>query len=205
MVDARRSTSSLPYSFCLSMARRMPMPNSALSSNSEFDHAGPRPSEFTRVRRGRQVAAVDRRAAGGIRDQCAVAEQLRHHLDVRSFAATGAGAGELEQRLQQLRVLHLAVRELLARQLRDGQEVVPVLVVLLAQRRLRLHVDGAVLGFALALGRAHRDAQSAAGAIFRRDLQGVLQLGEFAPLGNRSLEALGRMIDDWRRRRPWRE
>ena len=61
-----------------------------------------------------------------------------HSRDVRSFAATGAGAGELKQRLQQLRVFHLAVRELLARQLGNRQEVVPVLVVLLAQRRLRL-------------------------------------------------------------------
>jgi GNAT superfamily N-acetyltransferase len=32
------------------------------------DHAGPRPSAFGRPRRRRQVAAVDRRAAGGVRD-----------------------------------------------------------------------------------------------------------------------------------------
>ncbi len=31
---------------CLSAARRKPRPNSALSSNSEFDQAGPRPSAF---------------------------------------------------------------------------------------------------------------------------------------------------------------
>ncbi len=147
------------------------------------------------VRRGRQVAAVDGRAAGRVGDQRAVAEQPGHQRDVRSFAATGAGAGELEQRLQQLLVLHLAVRELLARELGNLQEVVPVLVVLLAQRRLRLHVDGAVLGLALALGRADRDAQPATGAIFRRHLQRVLQLGEFAPLGDRRLEAFGRVID----------
>ena len=37
-----RQTSSRAYSFCLSTASRMPRPNSALSSNSELDHAGPR-------------------------------------------------------------------------------------------------------------------------------------------------------------------
>jgi hypothetical protein len=31
---------------CCSSAMRIPSPNSALSSNSEFDHAGPRPSRF---------------------------------------------------------------------------------------------------------------------------------------------------------------
>ncbi|MCK7519668.1 MAG: hypothetical protein MZV64_19050 [Ignavibacteriales bacterium] len=40
-------SSSRAYSFCLSSVRRMPRPNSALSSNSEFDQAGPRPSLFT--------------------------------------------------------------------------------------------------------------------------------------------------------------
>ena len=40
-------TSSRAYSFCLSTASRMPSPNSALSSNSELDQAGPRPSSFT--------------------------------------------------------------------------------------------------------------------------------------------------------------
>ena len=147
------------------------------------------------VRRCRQVAAVDRGAAGRVGDHSAVAEQPRHQRDVRSFAATGAGARELKQRLQQLLVLHLPVRELLARELGDLQEVVPILVVLLAQRRLRLHVDGAVLGLALALGRADRDAQSASGAIFRRHLQRVLQLGELAPLGHCRLEAFGSVID----------
>ena len=55
---------------------RKPRPNSALSSNSELHHAGPRPSAFLRVRRGRQVAAVNRGAAGGVGDDRAVAEQL---------------------------------------------------------------------------------------------------------------------------------
>ena len=67
----------------------------------------PRPSCVAAVGSGGQVAAVDGGAAGGVGDERAVAEQLRHQLDVRGFAAAGAGAGELEQRLQQLDVLHL--------------------------------------------------------------------------------------------------
>ena len=41
----------------------------------------------------------------------AIAEQLRDELDVRRFAAARAGARELEERLQQLRVLDLAEAE----------------------------------------------------------------------------------------------
>ena len=40
------STSSAAYSACLSTARRIPMLNLAAASNSEFDHAGPRPSRL---------------------------------------------------------------------------------------------------------------------------------------------------------------
>ena len=58
-----------------------------------------------RVRRGRQIAAVNRRAAGGVGDQQAIAEQLREQLDVRRFAAARAGARVLEQRLEELRAL----------------------------------------------------------------------------------------------------
>ena len=91
-------SSSAANSFCLSIETRKPRPNSALSSNSELHQVGPRPSAFVGVGRGRQVAAVNRGAAGGVGDHHAVAEQLREHLDVRRFAAAGARAGELEQR-----------------------------------------------------------------------------------------------------------
>jgi hypothetical protein len=85
-----------------------PRPNSALSSNSEFDQAGPRPSRVLRPGRGRQVAAVDRGAAGGVGHQQAVAEQLGEQLQVGRLAAAGAGAGKLEQRFQELRAAHRA-------------------------------------------------------------------------------------------------
>ncbi len=76
----------------------MPRPNSALSSNSELDQAGPRPSARLAVRGGGQVAAVDGGTAGGVGDQHPVAEHLGGQLDVGGLAAAGAGAGELEQR-----------------------------------------------------------------------------------------------------------
>src|SRR4051812_46047503 len=47
-----------------------------------------------RPRRRRQIAAEDRRTAGGICDDSAVAEELRHELQVGSLAASGAGAGK---------------------------------------------------------------------------------------------------------------
>ena len=37
----------------------------------------------------------------------AVAEQLRQQLEIRRLAAAGAGAGELEQRLQELHAAHI--------------------------------------------------------------------------------------------------
>ena len=99
---------------CASTPRRIPSPNSALSSNSELFHDGPAPLGVGRPRRGRQVRAVDRRATGGVGDDHAVAEELAHELDVRRLAAAGARAGELEQRLEHLRALHRVVRQQVA-------------------------------------------------------------------------------------------
>ena len=53
-------------------------------------------------RRDRQIAAVDRGAAGGVGDLRAVAEQLAEQLEIGRLTAATAGAGELEQRLQEL-------------------------------------------------------------------------------------------------------
>ncbi len=49
-----------------------------------------------RPRGGRQVAAVDGRAAGGIGHHHAVAIELGDKLEVRRLAAAGAGAGVLK-------------------------------------------------------------------------------------------------------------
>ena len=72
---------------------------------ASWTRPGRGPRALMRVGRGGQVAAVDRRAAGGVGDHHAVAEELRQQLDVGRLAAAGAGAGELEQRLQELRAL----------------------------------------------------------------------------------------------------
>src|SRR5690349_5124817 len=60
-----------------------------------------------RVGRGGEIAAVDGGAAGGVGDQHAVAEELRHEFDVRGFAAARAGARKFEERLHELDVFHL--------------------------------------------------------------------------------------------------
>jgi hypothetical protein len=57
------------------------------------------------VRRGRSRTAPDGGAAGGIGDVHLVAEELGSQLGIRSFAAAGAGAGELKQRLLELAAL----------------------------------------------------------------------------------------------------
>jgi len=86
--------------------RRNPKPNSALSSKSEFDQAGPRPSRL--VVNG-VVAGCRRRSRsiGGIRDEGAVAEQLREQFHVRRFATARTGARVLEERFEELRAFHV--------------------------------------------------------------------------------------------------
>ncbi len=145
----------------------MPRPNSALSSNSEFDHAGPAAVAIHRVRRGGQIAAVDGRAASGIRDHRPIAEQLRQQLDVGRFAATGAGARKLEQRLQQLHVFDVVSGQVLRSNSGRPRKKSQLRRSCSRNRRLRRHVDGFLLRFALALGRAHLHAQAATGAILR--------------------------------------
>src|SRR5690349_13835885 len=56
-----------------------------------------------RVRRRRQIAAVDRRTASGVGDQQPVAEELCQQFQVRSLATTGTRARVLKQRLEKLR------------------------------------------------------------------------------------------------------
>ena len=60
------------------------------------------PGGVDRPRRRRQVGAVDRRAAGRVGDDHPVAEELADEPDVGRLAAAGAGARELEQRLEHL-------------------------------------------------------------------------------------------------------
>ena len=155
-----------------------------------------------RPRRGRQVGAVDRRAAGGVGDDHAVAEELADELDVGRLAAAGAGAGELEQRLEHLRALHRVVRQQVAVEVRDREEVLPAAALDVAVDRHRFHVDRLVADLGLALGRAHVDAHAAAGAVVGRDLDGEVVPGEVLGPERLGEEAVGRAGRDRRRRTP---
>ena len=145
-----------------------------------------------RPRRGRQVAAVDRRAAGGVGDHQPVAEQLREQLDVRRLTAAGAGAGELEQRLEELGAADGAEVDPGAVGDRQRLEERDVLPLGGEQRLARGEVDRLAPGFA---GREHRaglDAQRAAGAVLDVDLQGVARVGQAAGVQRCRAERLGR-------------
>ena len=131
-----------------------------------------------RPRRGRQVAAVDRRAAGRVGDHQPVAEQLREELQVRRLAAARAGAGELEQRLQELGAAHRA--EVDPRPVARGQRLEERDVVPLGgdQRLARREVDRLADRVARRDDRARLDAQLAAGAVLDVDLQRVAGVGQ---------------------------
>ena len=144
---------------------------------------GVRPGRATplgvgRPRRRRQVAAVDRRAAGCVGDHQPVAEELREELDVRRLAAAGAGAGELEERLQELGAAHRA--EVDPRPVARGQRLEERDVVPLGgdQRLARCEVDRLADRVSRRDGRARFDAQLAAGAVLDVDLQGVPGVGQ---------------------------
>ena len=136
------------------------------------------PVGVRRPGRGRQVAAVDRRAAGRVRDHQPVAEQLREQLHVRRLAATRAGAGELEQRLEELRAAHRAEvdpRPVARRQRLEERDVVPLGG---DQRLARREVDRLAGRVARRDDRARLDAQLAAGAVLDVDLQRVTGVGQ---------------------------
>ncbi|MBV6467451.1 MAG: hypothetical protein PGMFKBFP_02812 [Anaerolineales bacterium] len=121
----------------------------------------------------RQVAAVDGGAARGVGDDGAVAEELRDEFDVGRLAAAGAGAAELEERAEQLRIFDRGGVEQRAVQVGDGEEEIPVGRFRFAQGRLRRHVEGLAPDLRLVLRGAGVHAQRAAGAVFGRDLHGV--------------------------------
>src|SRR5690606_23923956 len=129
------------------------------------------------VRRRGQVAPINRRAAGGVGDQQAVAKQLGQQLDVRRLAATGTSARVLEQGTQQLRALDVA-QDLGPLELGKTQEECVALALLLEPRALRLHLERLVARVALILGGAYLHAKPAAGAVLGSDLDGVALTAE---------------------------
>ena len=141
-------------------------------------------------RRRGEGGAVDRRAARCVGNHHAVAEELGDGLDIGRFAAAGAGAGELEERLGELGILDvLLLRGDIVLVAHIGVQVVKVgLLGALAVETL--HDEG------LFLGRAHVGAVAAARAVERRDLHReavFLELGQarLALDGGRRLFAFG--------------
>ena len=150
-------------------------------------------AEGVRGPRGRrQVAAVDGRAAGRVGDDHAVAELLAEQLQVGRLAAAGAGAGELEERLQQLRALDRVVPHGAAVDLGDAEEEVVADALDVAVLDRRQQVDGLVLRLGLAARRAHVDADAAAGAVVGRHLDRQPGAGrELAPAVRLAEEVVG--------------
>src|SRR6478672_1497091 len=133
------------------------------------------------IGRCRQVAAINRRTPGGVGDDGAIAKKLGHQLDIWSFTAAGAGAGEFKQRLQELDILDLPKGELLAIEFRQAKKEFPVLCFALSNRRLWNHIQRFVAGVSLALCRAYIHAKSTTGAVFRRNLERVLHTSQVFP------------------------
>ena len=135
-------------------------------------------------RRRRQVGAVDRRAARGVGDDHAVAEQLADELDVGRLAAAAAGARELEQRLEHLAALDGVVGD-------AGSRSSGGIDWKKSQRprsTSRCSATGSMLmalwlHLGLALGRADVDADAAAGAVVGRDLDRQAVAGQVAATG----------------------
>ena len=104
------------------------------------------------------------RAARGVGDHHALAEELGQHLQVRHLATPCTRPRELEERLLQLRALQRGERH----QVRLGGDLVHAVVPVLAL--LRRDVGDRRHGKRLLLCRAAADARATPGAVVRRDL-----------------------------------
>ena len=145
-------------------------------------------------RRGRQVAAVDGRATGGVGDGQPVAEQLGEQLQVRRLAAAGAGAGELEQRIQELGAADGAEVDSRAVSRRQLFEERDVLALRVHQRLPRVEVDRLVYGLPARRHGTGLDAQPAAGAVLDVHLQGVTGVRQAGSVELSRSEALRRAV-----------
>ena len=130
------------------------------------------PLRVRRIGDGRRGRPPDGRATGGVGDHHAVAEELRHQFGVRSLAATGAGTGELLQRLGKLTSLDRQLLRLGNGLFRQADGKFPPFLALRPLAFQRLHHQR--LGF----GRADVDAIAAARAIQRGYRQVKPEAGE---------------------------
>ena len=147
-------------------------------------------------RGGREVASVDGGAAGGVRYYRPVAEELREELEVRGFAAAGAGARELKERTEELYVFDGRGVELVSVGLGDVEEEVPVRALGFAERHLGLHRERTRAALFLGLYRAVVGAEAAAGAVFGSDLYREGFAGEVFPFRVCVLEGLGGVLKE---------
>ena len=148
-----------------------------------------------RPRRGGQVPAVDRGAAGGVGDHQPVAEQLRQELDVRRLAAARAGAGELEERLQELRAAHGAeVHPGRGRPTGSVSKNAMLSRSAATSGSRGREVDRLAFGVVGRPDRAGLDAQLAAGAVLHVDLQREAGVREPAGVQRRRLEIRRRLL-----------
>ena len=140
---------------------------------------------------GGRAAAVDGGAARCVGDNHPVAEELCDELDVRSFAAACARAGELEERLLELAVLDGSdlVRGDGCGGFFERRRVIPVGGVLFDGFRDGNHTER------LFLGGADVDAVVAAGAVIGADLHTELvTLEADCGLGDESLGLVGKLF-----------
>ena len=79
-----------------------------------------------RVGGGRQVAAVNRGAAGGVGDHETVAVELGQQLEIRRLAAAGTGAEYSNRGSRNCELLTSTVLDPLSRRIGDAQEQVVV-------------------------------------------------------------------------------
>ena len=142
--------------------------------------------------RGGQVAAVDGGTTGGVGYQHAIAKQLTQQLQVRRFTAPSAGSREFKQGLLQLLFANLVQFQLAAIAIGQALEKVPIAAFALPQRRLRFHVDRFAQRHGLVTGRTDINANRAAGAIFRRDLDSKFLPGKVLVAAIGGQEALRR-------------
>src|SRR5581483_5050380 len=106
-----------------------------------------------------------RRAAGRVRDEEPIADELGQELQVGRLATAGARAGELEERLEELRALDRGGVDERPLELRQRLEELPVPLRPLMLRSSRLHLERPAVRAGLGEGRAGRDTELAAGAV----------------------------------------
>ncbi len=131
---------------------------------------------------GGQVAAIDGGATGGVGNQQSVTVELGQQLDVGGLAAAGAGARVFEQRRDELGGANIDALQLLGRALREVQKEVVVRLLGIEVVESGFHVDRLAARIGAVPGRAHFDAEVAAGAILRRYLQHILLAAHVAGL-----------------------